>query len=156
MPMVGDHRCRRTIPIHPDPRRPQPILFYPGVTDLAPAHTFNVSPGEKIELDTLRLPEPPERLDVTGVVTHPDGSPVRVADVVLRSAAPLSRGKMVGRRVKTDQHGRFTLAGVSGFRYHVEVLLSVEGTKARSYAVSDEFELTPKTEPLRIVGRQGR
>jgi hypothetical protein len=139
----------------PDPKRPQPILFFPGVTDIRSAHTFEVGPGEKVELDTLRLPEPPARLNVTGVVTRPDGTPLRLADVVLKSAAPLSRGKPVGARVKTDAQGRFSIPAVAGYRYQVDVLLSVEGQNARLYASSPEFDLTEKTPALRISRKTG-
>jgi len=139
----------------PDPKRPQPILFYPGVTDIRSAHTFEVGPGEKVELDTLRLPEPPARLNVTGTVSRPDGTPLRVADVVLKSAAPLSRGKRVGTHVKTDAQGRFSVPGISGYRYQIDVLLTVEGQNPRLYASSPEFELTEKTPPLRISRQAG-
>lgn len=84
----------------PDPKRPLPIVFYPGVTDLAAAHIFEVAPGENVYLDTLRLPDPPARLNVVGTVTRSDGTPLRAADVVLRSAAKLSLGQQVGLRVK--------------------------------------------------------
>jgi hypothetical protein len=139
----------------PDPKRPQSILFFPGVTDIRSAHTFEVGPGEKVELDTLRLPEPPARLNVTGIVTRADGTPLRLADVVLKSAAPLSRGKPVGARVKTDAQGRFSIPAVSGYRYQVDVLLSVEGQNARLYASSPEFDLTEKTPALRISRKPG-
>jgi len=88
---------------------------------------------------------------IIGTVARPDGTPLRLADIVLRSAARLSRGKQVGARVKTDAQGRFSIAGVSGYRYYVEVSLSVEGQNPRLYAVSEEFALTAKTPPLHIV-----
>lgn len=140
----------------PDPKRPLPIMFYPGVTDLASAHIFEAGPGEHVQLDTLRLPDPPARLNVVGTVTRDDGTPLRAADVVLRSAAKLSRGQQVGVRVKTDADGRFTMPAVTGYRYFAEVSLSVEGQNPRLYAVSEDFELTPKTPPLRISRARAR
>ena len=137
----------------PDPRRPQPIIFYPGVTDIASAHIFEVGLAEQVQLETLRLPTPPERLMITGTVVRPDGTPLRVADVVLKSAAKLSRGKPVGLRVKTNVEGRFTLPGLAGYLYYVEVSLSISGERPRLYAISQEFELTDKMPPLHIVGR---
>jgi hypothetical protein len=134
----------------PHPRRPQPILFYPGVTDVRAAHRFEIGPGERVQLDTLRLPQPPARLNVTGVVLRPDGTPIPAADVVLRSAARLTRGQAAGAPVKSNAVGRFTIAAIAGYRYYVEALLSVEGKNARAYAVSDEFVLTENTEPLRL------
>lgn len=40
----------------PGPRQPAASLFYPGVSDRAGAHEFAVGTGERIELDTWRLP----------------------------------------------------------------------------------------------------
>jgi hypothetical protein len=135
----------------PDPRQPQPTLFYPGVRDIASAFVLEVGAGEDVRLDTLRLPAPPAQLPVTGTVLAADGRPVRAADVVLRSAAKLSKGRQVGRKVKTDAEGGFSIPAVAGYRYSVEVSLSVEGTNPRLFAISDEFELSAKTRPLRIV-----
>ncbi len=80
---------------------------------------------------------------------------MRLADVVLKSAAPLSHGKPVGARVKTDAQGRFAIPAVAGYRYQVDVLLSVEGQNARFYASSPEFDLTEKTPALRISRKTG-
>ena len=138
----------------PDPLRPRPILFYPGVAEIASAHVFEVGPGEKVQLDTLRLPEPPARMTVTGVVVGPGGLPVRAADVLLKSAAGLSKGRPVGTRVRTDAQGRFTLPAVAGHRYFVEVSLSVDGENAQFYSASEEFVLDAKTPPLRLTRRR--
>ena len=134
----------------PDGRQPQPILFYPGVTDVRSAHAFEIGPGERVQLDTFRLPDPPARLNVTGHIVRPDGTPIRGADVILRSAAKFTRGAQIGRSVKSDAEGGFTIPAIAGYRYFVEVLLSVEGQNARQYAISPEFLLTEKSGPLTI------
>ncbi|HVL69014.1 MAG TPA: carboxypeptidase regulatory-like domain-containing protein [Vicinamibacterales bacterium] len=133
-----------------DPVRPQPVLFYPGVADAAAAHIFHVAAGERVELDTLRLPAAPERRQVTGVVTRADGSPIRGADVFLRSDARFTRGRAVGKPARTDAEGRFTLTGLAGHRYVVEVMLGIEGEDRRPFGRSAPFELTDRTPPLRI------
>lgn len=139
----------------PDPARPRPSLFYPGVTDPASAHRFEVGMGERVDLDTLRLPPTPPRQRITGVVLRADGSPVRGADIALKSAAPFARGRVVGRSVRTGADGRFSIAAVQGHRYFVEVLLGVDGENRQFFAASDVFELTEKTPALTLQRKKG-
>jgi hypothetical protein len=133
-----------------NPMRGRGRLFYPGVTDLASAFEFSVGVGERVELDTLRLPALPTRVDVSGVVFRADGTPLRGADILLRSAEESSRGHLVGRAVRTDAEGRFSIPALAGESYFLDVWLGVEGVLKDRFTQTDDFRVRAGMKPLAI------
>lgn len=135
-----------------NPARGRARLFYPGVTDPASAFEFEVGVGERVELDTLRLPALPTRVNVSGVVFRADGTPLRGADVILRSAEASARGSLVGRPVRTDSEGRFSIPALEGENYFLDVWLGVEGELKDRFTQTDDFRVRAGMKPL-VIGK---
>ena len=133
-----------------NPARGYGRLFYPGVTDPASAFEFEVGVGERVELDTLRLPLAPARVHVSGVVLRPDGQPLRGAEVILRSAGELSRGHLVWRAVRTDSEGRFSVPALEGEQYFLDVWLGVEGELKDRFTQTEDFTVRAGMKPMVI------
>ena len=91
-------------------------------------------------------------MTVTGIVRRADGTALAAADIILRSAEEFTRGHLVGRRVRTDAHGRFALPAAPGEHYFVDVWLGVEGELKERYAQSDDFKAQAGMKPLMLEG----
>ena len=89
-------------------------------------------------------------MSVSGVVRRPDGTPLRGADIILRSGEDLSRGHLVGRPVRTDSEGRFSVPALEGENYFVDVWLSVEGEMKERFAQTDDFKAHSGMKPVVI------
>ena len=131
----------------PDPDRPYPPTFYPGVPDRSAAKVIEVALGAHVTLPPFPIPERRRTLPIRGTVVRTDSRPVAGEGVSLISAEPHSNGQGIATE-RTDKNGRFTFTGVEGMRYRVRRYLEKGIT-----VDSEPFELTPATAPILLVMR---
>jgi hypothetical protein len=100
-------------------------VFHPGASRVAEASPVPVSDGEERTGVDLRYRPSPAAL-VEGVVTLPDGTPVRITVDLILSRAP--EPERVRLTTGTDDQGRFSFGDVPADEYWIVAHTQVRGT----------------------------
>jgi protocatechuate 3,4-dioxygenase beta subunit len=101
--------------------------YYPGVPDAASAQRLTVGAGETIGADFTLFSAP--TFSVSGSVANEDGTPAAAATVILRTDPTQgagARGLWFGQS-RSDDAGRFVIAGVPGGAYYATASVSTPG-----------------------------
>jgi hypothetical protein len=90
-----------------------PRTLFPGTSGGVTAAAVAVGKGSRVDLGTLRLPEPSRRYELKGVVVGADGAPIGGALVYLTD----ERFRQASQPVKTAADGSFSVAVFEGRTY---------------------------------------
>ncbi|HEX6126653.1 MAG TPA: carboxypeptidase regulatory-like domain-containing protein [Pyrinomonadaceae bacterium] len=166
---------------NPEPERPFPTTFYPGVNERAAGKVLEIGPGTRIEGITWRLPPPLAAKAISGSVIWEDGSPAAGAEIKLFDMAfpgfyagcslVQNRDKVEhpnltvnstsfnlsgpACNLKSDANGKFALSGFAGrtYRLSASVRRTLDGQKREYEGESQPFSLDANTSGIKLVLR---
>jgi hypothetical protein len=123
-----------------------PTNWYAGTSDAAKAQEIEIVPGARVQLEPWSVPDRLARLELTGTVVFPDGSPVANASVVLRVGS-----QQASEVIRTDANGSFRVRAFDRLTYTVQAYVNLSGPPRRQQQGSLTVQMTPDTAPVRIV-----
>ncbi len=127
-------------------KRPFPLMYYPGVSDINQATVINIGEGERVENYDLRMPMPLKERTIKGLLTWADGRP----------ATDVSFGYQVGEQlgylyaVTVDAQGRFAFSVYEG----IDIFLRANYEKGKgNYLYSPPVKVSTTTgdEIIKVV-----
>ena len=131
-----------------------PRTFYPGTPNRSQATVIELSEaGEKLNQD-FQLPPRLITRAIQGSVVFSNGNPTLCAMVGLIDVRFAKTG-WAGTQMRVEEGGRFTLAGVDGYKYAVQAFVPVHDKNGHvvGYLPAPPVEVlaTEKVEPVRLV-----
>ena len=129
-----------------DDQQAYPATWYPGTADAAKAREIEIAPGTRVQLEPWVVPDKLSRLELTGTVVWPDGTPVGDASVVLRVGS-----NQASELVRTDAAGAFRVRAFDRMTYKVQAYVNVPGPPFRQAQGEVTVRMSPDAAPVRIV-----
>jgi hypothetical protein len=129
---------------------PFPPTFFPGTSVPNEAALIEVKPGDRKELGVLRLGERLGEHVLQGCVYWPGDQPASDVSVSLYGTGP-SAAAQIGRDVRTDAAGCFSIPVLQGVRYTLKVH-AWRSDESRAFGRSETtFNVTGPPSPMRLV-----
>jgi len=116
-----------------------PRTMFPGSID--------VGKSDRVEMGTLRLPEPLRRYELKGVTVGADGIPIAGASVSLQGR----RFSLATSSVRTGVDGSFTLPAFEGLAYTIRAYVNVSTNPSRQASAEQTITINGEPSPIRLV-----
>ena len=106
-----------------------------------------VGQGNRVDIGTLRLPEPSRRHQLKGIAVDADGAPIAGANVVLFSG----EYRQATMPVKTAADGTFTLPVFDGQAYTIRAYVNLATSPIRQAQATESISVRGEPPPIRLV-----
>ncbi len=109
--------------------------------------SIDVGKGDRVDIGTLRLPEPSRRYELTGVAVGADGTAIAGASVFLQGP----RFRQATTSIRTAADGSFAIPVFEGQSYTIHAYVNVSENPLRQASAQQSIAIAGQPSPIRLV-----